>query len=307
MPLYAILSFVFVATAFVLFFIFYLFVPSKSVLEERIDALRASEEGGEVSSLLRPTPAGWQSFLARLGRRMPLRPHEYGRYRKTIVSAGYRREVLPIFIGAKIFLALLFAGVYFVFYGLPVENDPRMILLSVIILGIIGFLLPTYWLSNKVKKRRIQIFHDLPDVLDLMTVCVEAGLSMESAMLRISQDRQFAKSPLAQEMKICIQESRAGKPRHEALKDMADRIGESDVKAFSAMLIQTERLGTSLAESLRVHSDSLRIRRRQLAEERAAKTAIKLLFPLVFLLLPSMFVVIGVPAMIRIMRVFAEM
>ncbi|MBU2578388.1 type II secretion system F family protein, partial [Patescibacteria group bacterium] len=168
------------------------------------------------------------------------------------------------------------------------------------------FLIPSLWLSNKVKKRQLQIFHDLPDLLDLMTVCVEAGLSMDAAMIKVNEDQQFKKSPLASEMKIAIQETRAGKPRLEALRDMGERAKVDDLKDFAAMLIQTERLGTSLAQSLRVFSDSLRTVRRQRAEEAAAKTAVKLLFPLVFLIFPALLLVILGPGIIRIMKLFAE-
>jgi tight adherence protein C len=121
-------------------------------------------------------------------------------------------------------------------------------------------------------------------------------------MIRIAEDKQYSTSPLAKEMKQAVQETRAGKPRHESLKDMGQRTMEDDLKSFSAMLVQTERLGTSLADSLRIHSDSLRTKRRQMAEEQAAKTTVKLVFPLVFFLFPSMFVVVLVPALIRLTR-----
>jgi tight adherence protein C len=182
-----------------------------------------------------------------------------------------------------------------------------MLVLSSSFLAIVGFLIPSLWLSRKVKNRKLRIFYDLPDILDLMTVCVEAGLSIDAAMVRIAGDRQFENSPLAREMMTAVQETRAGKSRHEALRDMGERSMEDDLKAFSAMLVQTERLGTSLADSLRIHSDSLRTKRRQLAEEEAAKTSIKLLFPLVFLLLPALFVVLLIPALIRLTRFLGEL
>jgi tight adherence protein C len=158
-----------------------------------------------------------------------------------------------------------------------------------------------------MQKRQLRIFHDLPDLLDLMTVCVEAGLSMDASMIKVCEDQQFRKGPLAREINIAVQETRAGKPRLEALRDMGERTMVDDLKSFAAMLIQTEKLGTSLAQSLRVFSDSLRTIRRQRAEEAAAKTAVKLVFPLVFFIFPAILVVILGPGMLRISRFFTEM
>ena len=144
------------------------------------------------------------------------------------------------------------------------------------------------------------MFHSLPDVLDLLTVCVEAGLGLDASIIKISEEKQFSKHVLAHEFIIVSREIRAGKPRTDALRDLGERTGVEDIKALVALLIQTDRLGASLARSLRVHSDSLRTKRRQLAEEAAAKTTIKLVFPLALFIFPSLLVVLLGPAMIRI-------
>jgi tight adherence protein C len=193
------------------------------------------------------------------------------------------------------------------FYGIPVEKDMTMKVLTVVGLIIVGFLIPTFWLRRKVQKRQLSIFHDLPDLLDLMTVCVEAGLSMDAAMIKVYEDEQFQRSPLSRELRIATQETRAGKPRLEALRDMGERTMVEDLKAFAAMLIQTEKLGTSLAQALRVYSDSLRTIRRQIAEEAAAKTTIKLLFPLIIFIFPALLFVILGPSVIRVMRLFGSL
>jgi len=133
-----------------------------------------------------------------------------------------------------------------------------------------------------------------------MTVCVEAGLGMDAAIIKITEERQFSKHVLAQEFKIVSQEIRAGKPRAGALRDLGERTGVDDIRALVALLIQTERLGASLARSLRVHSDTLRTKRRQKAEEAAAKTTIKLIFPLAFFIFPALLVVLLGPAVIKI-------
>ncbi len=304
MQILALAALVFMGTALVLFVVMYAFIPRKSLLEERLESLSPTFE--EPSYLEKPlSPA--QRFLGRLGANVPLRPSEYGKYMKNLVAAGIRREMLPAFIGVKLLLLIALPGAYLFFYGLPLEEDLVVMVLISGILAILGYLLPSVWLGRQVKKRKLQIFHDLPDVLDLMTVCVEAGLSMDAAIIRISNDRQFMYSPLASELKVVTQETRAGKPREEALRDMGERTMVRDLKSFAAMLIQTERLGTSLAQSLRVHSDTLRTIRRQRAEEQAAKTSIKLLFPLVFLIMPALFVVMLMPALLRIAKFLAQM
>jgi tight adherence protein C len=199
-------------------------------------------------------------------------------------------------------LAAILPVVYLVFYGIPFEENSGLRILTAVAVAIAGFVLPSFWLSRRVKKRKLEFFHDLPEVLDLMTVCVEAGLSMDAAMIKICEDPHMQKSPLVGEMKVVLQEVRAGKPRFEALRDMGTRTMVEDLRSFAAMLIQTERLGTSLAQSLKVFSDQLRTIRMQKAQEEAAKTTIKLVIPLVFFILPALFVVMLLPAIIKIAK-----
>ncbi len=299
MPLTIIIVLVFVGVASLLGVILYLLVPKKTVLEERLEKLVPAT--GEISIFEQPPTMG-QKFLGRLGANIPLRPEEYGKYMRMLIAAGIKRQRLAVFMGTKILLAVALPVIYLVFYGIPFEEDNSMKLLCTAALAIAGFILPSFWLSRRVKQRQLQIFHDLPEVLDLMTVCVEAGLSMDAAMIKVCEDPNLKKSPLVDEMKIVLQEVRAGKARLEALRDMGERTMVEDLKAFSAMLIQTERLGTSLAQSLRVFSDTLRTIRMQKAQEEAAKTTIKLVFPLVFFILPALFVVMLLPALIKIAK-----
>jgi tight adherence protein C len=301
MPIIAVTLMVFVGTALVLFLLMYILMPGKTILKERIEGMAHEVE---PAYLERP-PSGFEKFLANLGGRVPLNPRDYGKYMKSLVAAGYRGEMIPVFLGTKLLLMAALPAAY-VFYGIQVGQELTMIMIAAAAIAIVGFLMPSYWLSRMVKRRQLRIFHDLPDVLDLLTVCVEAGLSMDAAIVRIAGDRQFSSSPLARELKLATQEVRAGKPREDALRDLGERTMLDDLKSFVAMLIQTERLGTSLADSLRVHSDSLRTVRRQKAEEAAAKTSIKLLFPLVFLIMPALFVVMLMPAILRLIKVFSE-
>jgi tight adherence protein C len=302
MPIFAVTLLVFVGTALVLFVLMYMFVPGKTILEERIEGMAHEVE---PAYLERP-PSGFEKFLANLGGRVPLNPRDYNKYMKSLVAAGFRGEMIPVFMGAKLLLMAALPAAY-VFYGIRVGQELMVLIVAAVALAIVGFLLPSYWLSKMVRRRQLRIFHDLPDVLDLLTVCVEAGLSMDAAIVRIVGDRQFRSSPLAIELRLASQETRAGKPREDALRDLGERTMLDDLKSFVAMLIQTERLGTSLADSLRVHSDSLRTIRRQKAEEAAAKTSIKLLFPLVFLIMPALFVVMLMPAILRMIEIFSEL
>ncbi len=166
-----------------------------------------------------------------------------------------------------------------------------------------GVLLPRIHLRARIRRRQEDIQDALPDALDLLVVCVEAGLGLNSAFIKIAEEFRLSSPFLSEEFDIVNREMVAGKPRIDALRALATRTGVEDVKALVAMLIQTERLGTSLSQSLRVHSDSLRTKRRQRAEEAAAKTTIKLVFPLVFCLFPALFIVILGPGAIQIFRI----
>ena len=190
-----------------------------------------------------------------------------------------------------------------VVYGNVTGVTNKSIFLMVLVAGIAGFLLPDFVLRRKIRKRQEEITDSLPDGLDLLVVCVEAGLGLNAAFVKITEEFKLSSPALSEEFDIVNREMVAGKPRQDALRALTERTGVEDVKSLVAMLVQTEKLGTSLAQSLRVHSDSLRMRRRQKAEEQAAKTTIKLIFPLVFLLFPAMFIVILGPGVIQVINI----
>jgi tight adherence protein C len=164
-----------------------------------------------------------------------------------------------------------------------------------------GFWLPNYWLNYKIHQRKEEIILGLRDAVDLLVICVEAGLSLNVALIKLAQEERLTSPALRKELWRVVQEIRAGKPRAEALKAMSERTDIKEVRSLVAMLIQTEKLGTSLAQSLRVYADSLRVKRRQKAEEAAAESVVKIIFPLVFFILPALFVVVLGPAVIQIM------
>ncbi|MBP2669324.1 MAG: tadC [Deltaproteobacteria bacterium] len=224
-------------------------------------------------------------------------------HRLLLIQAGYRSATADRVYGmtriaAPLLLpAALFAG------GMAIGMPDKTLFLIAIAGAAAGLSLPAAFLRSKARKRQEAITDALPDALDLLTVCVEAGLGINSAFLRIAEEFLLSSPTLSEEFDVVNREMVAGKPRMDALRALADRTGVEDVKSLVAMLIQTERLGTSLAKSLRVHSDSLRVRRRQRAEEAAAKTTIKLVFPLVFLLFPALFIVILGPGVLQILHV----
>lgn len=291
-----------IAVALLTACILYPLLTRRTVVQQRLDSL-AVKEPARPSVITKRTP--WQNFLANLGGTLKIAPKEQSKYTKMIVAAGIRKESVAIFLGAKVFLACALPAAYILIYALPKGTLLKFdSLLHVAALAICGFLLPSYWLYHKVESRKTEIFHTLPDILDLLTVCVEAGLGIDAALLRACENPMFKGNPLAEELKIATMETRAGKPRADALRDMAERTMVDDVKSFATMLVQTERFGTSLSLALRVHSDSLRTKRRQIAEEAAAKTAIKILFPLAFFIFPALLVVLVGPAAFKILAIF---
>lgn len=240
-----------------------------------IGRLSAPEEGFEKSSLrLRFVHAGLRSANA---------PTAFFGL-KTVLTIG-----LPV---AGV-VALSLAG------SMPRGNNLAFV---VLLLASVGYYGPNLVLAHMVAARQREIFESFPDALDLLTVCVEAGLGTEAAILRVAEDLQLNGPALADELRLVNLELRAGGERERALRNLAIRTGVEEVEGFVTMLLQAERFGTSIAESLRVHADMLRTRRRQRAEEAAAKIALKLLFPLIFCIFPSLLVVLMGPAMIQIYR-----
>ena len=182
-------------------------------------------------------------------------------------------------------------------YRVKTERENRAIM-GLSMGGVVGYMVPTLWLRATIRKNQRELNFSLPDALDLMVVCVEAGLTIDAAMQRVGQELAIAHPRLSRELAITHMETRVGLSRSEALRNLGQRTGAAAVQSLVAMLIQADRFGTSIAESLRVQADTLRTRRRQRAEERAAKIAVKLLFPLIFFIFPSLMVVLlGSPAL----------
>lgn len=275
---------------------------TRSAIKERLARLMPTEEQRPV--LITP-PKEWQMFLAGLGRKLRMNQDELFKYRDLLIAAGFRKESLYVFLGSKVLLAAALPAAYLFLIALPHGNlaDRRTILLA-IMCAIGGFMLPTIWLRRRVENRKTEIFHTLPDVLDLLTVSVEAGLNLDAALVKTAENFQHESNALIEEIQTVTLEMRAGKPRAEALKGLAERTMVDDLRSFVTMLVQTEKFGTSLGKTLRTYSDSMRTKRKQVAEEAGAKTAVKMLFPLTFFIFPALMVVILVPAFFRIMSFF---
>ena len=215
-------------------------------------------------------------------------------------SAGFRDpSAVKIFYGSKVLTPLLL-GLLALVTGVGAMS-PFFVYVLAFALGFLG---PDFWLTRRIKTRQGRIRRGLPDVLDLLVICIEAGLSLDQATARSSVELKLAQPELCDELGIVVLEQRAGRPRGEAWKHLADRTDVDAVRNLTTMLIQAEQFGTSIAKTLRVHGDTLRTQRVQAVEEAAAKTTIKLLFPLVFFIFPTLFLVALGPAVISIMENF---
>ena len=243
-----------------------------------------------VVSLTRP--------LAKLS--VPEEGWEESPIRIRFINAGWRKSTAPaLFYAAKTGLTLLLPILMY----LLLRHGDHNLFLWVVAAAAAGYYLPDLWLKHCLKERQREVFETFPDALDLMTVCVEAGLAMDAALARVAQEIGLKSMILAEELQLVTLELRAGSAKDKDLRNLALRTGVEDVDALVTLLIQAERFGTSIAASLRVQSDQLRTKRRQRAEETAAKIALKLLFPLIFFIFPSLMVVLMGPAILQIYRV----
>ena len=217
-----------------------------------------------------------------------------------LVMAGFRRpEAISALRAAKVAAIAVLMGLVYV-TGLYKTSDYPIVHFVVAIVA--GFILPDMWVSRQIQNRQEVLRLALPDALDLLVICMEAGLGLDQALLYVSQELRLAHPELCEELDIVNAEMHVGKSRIDALRSLAKRTGVEDLQALVATLVQTDRFGTSVAQSLRVHSDELRTKRRQRAEEMAAKTTVKMVIPLVFFIFPALFVVILGPAVITMIH-----
>ena len=279
-------------------------VLGASPLRQRLDAAGIGVDapaGGPAPWLEKMVAAA--APVAKLS--LPEEDAENSVLRVRFMNAGYRQASAPIiFFAAKTVLALGLPLA--VFFGVSIAStgsSTTTILLYTLGAATLGYYLPNFVLKRMTKNRQREIFENFPDALDLMTICVEAGLGMDAALARVAGEISLKSDVLSDELNLVTLELRAGSSKEKALRGLATRTGVEDVDSLVTMLIQAERFGTSIAASLRVQSEQLRTKRRQRAEEMAAKIALKLLFPLIFFIFPSLLVVLMGPAFIQIYRV----
>ncbi|WP_332876043.1 type II secretion system F family protein [Massilia sp. S19_KUP03_FR1] len=299
---FAFLSIVFVVIVSLAALGVWLFAPD--VLRGRLQRFLGRKT--EAPALQEP---GWVERVARLAQPLtklsvPEEGWEKSALRTRFMNAGWRNPVAPtLYFASKTALALGIPAVIallLAFTHLPLPG--LQMLLIFLASAAFGYYLPNVVLHRIATRRQRDIFETLPDALDLLTVCVEAGLSLERAMVKVAAEIQIRSVPLAHELQLVLMEMRAGFTKEKALRNFALRVGIDDIDALVAMLIQSERFGTSMGDSLRVHSDNLRHKRRVMAEECAAKIGLKLLFPLIFCIFPTLLMVLLGPAGIQISR-----
>jgi tight adherence protein C len=287
---------------------YWLWIRPGSPVEERLREINpriGDELGGQGVSTL---------FVERVAKQVDKigptpSPRNVRRLRRRLMMAGfYDENAVMIYRVTRLGCVLLFPVITFfsmtAIFRRPVDFTTVG---STLLAVLYGLFLPSFTLSRMVSNRQGRITRALPDALDLMVVCVEAGLGLNAALQRVGREMELVEKDLSQELGITNREIRAGKARDEALRNLGDRTGVADLKSLVAMLVQTDRFGTSIAESLRVFADSMRTKRRQRAEEQVAKAAIKLIFPLLLFIFPALLIVLMGPAIIKMGELFGMM
>jgi len=270
--------------------------PERKRLHHVAAVGRGAVSSGATALTDRPHPV-----IERIASFVPKSPSDMNRLRRRLMRAGYHSlAAAAVFSVAEIVCPLLAGLPVLIFFG-----GWRGILFG-LLAAMIGFLLPGVVLGRLIERRRQAISNGLPDVLDLLIVCLEAGCSLDQAIVRATEELSLAHPALSDELKMLTTETRAGKPRIEAFKNLEARTKNEDVKSLVAMLVQTDRFGTSVSQALRTFAEVSRTKRRQRAEERAAKIGVKMVFPLVLCLFPALYVVTLGPAAIMIVRFLGQ-
>jgi tight adherence protein C len=285
-------------------------VPSTQTrtLRRRLEELRSGEAGFHELQDRRRRQANrerLETLLEAVGEKMGgAEGHRRQTMRNLLRWAGYRRpNALLLYMASRLVLAgLLAVGGLLLAAVLPMSDLQRLV--TVAFAALLGWMLPLLYVNRRKKRRQRLLQKALPDALDLLVVCVEAGLGLNQALQRVAHEMDRVSPTMGDELLLVTLEIRAGTPRDEALRNLAARTGLDDIQALTSMLIQTDRFGTSIAQALRVHADSLRDKRRQMAEEAAAKVSIKMLFPLVFFVFPAIFIVLLGPSVFRFRDLF---
>lgn len=305
-PIYA---FVFLGLLFAIggtIFIFWNFVVHKSA-DKRLKRMVIADRvnSGETFSALDRLANSFKEILTPLARySAPGGAWETSPLRLKLLAAGYRKPSAPlVYFGAKTLLTLLIPAIFLIVASIAgLHRNPREMMAIILLLAIIGYFLPGYILSHLVTRRHRELFDNFPDALDLMRICVEAGLGLDVAISRVGDEMRIRSKALSDEFNLVGLEQRAGSSRQMALQNLSMRVGLPDIDSLVSTLIQAERFGTSIGESLRVHSENLRLTRKLRAEEMANKIPVKMLLPLTLCIFPLLFFMILGPVIVQIRR-----
>ena len=279
------------------------------VVRQRLDRIRTGDVSREAEARRQRTERreALQGMLEALADRM--RREESPRYRgmrSQLLQAGYRgTNVVGIYLAVRVLL-MAGLGVVGLLMAALFVPDASLRLVAIVFFGLLGWMLPFMVLKRKIAARKRELQRGLADALDIMVVCVEAGLGVNQALIRVAEEMDRVNPAISDELTMVTLEMRAGTPRSDALKNMAARTENDDIRSWANMMIQTDRFGTSIADSLRIHSETLRDKRHQRAQEAAAKLSVKMIIPLVLFVFPAMFIVILGPVMIIMIQTFAD-
>jgi tight adherence protein C len=294
----------FVILAFVVIFLLIasggLLLFYREAMLQRVAAVITPRTGStSLRGAMQKTGFTLGGVVERFERVVPRSSQEVSVVGQRLIRAGYRNEsALRLFYGAKVLTPLLFClltllsgfGSFFTYAAM---------------LGL-GFLAPDFWLGRRIKQRQAKIRRGLPDALDLLVVCIEAGLSIDQATMRTAEELAWSQPAISDELGVVVLEQHAGRARSDAWKHLAERTAVPSIRNLVSVLVQSEQFGTSVAKTLRIHADTLRTQRRQQVEEQAAKTTVKLVFPLVLFIFPSLFLVTLGPALIVMSESFQK-
>jgi tight adherence protein C len=269
---------------------------------ERLGSEAVVDIGAHIDLTSQPTGNAVVKIFQLIGEHVPISPQDVSLRRRFLIAAGFRSDLaVRVFYGIKVVLCITLFAAAFVFRN-QVSTVPMMRIMLLIGGAGMGFFIPNIMLEKMMDKRQERLRLSLPDALDLLVVSVEAGLGLDQAMLNVSRELITAHKELSEELRMVMLEMRAGKRRIDALRNLAERTGEAELRKLVAILVQTDRFGTSIADSLRTHSDFMRVRRKQQAEERAGKVGVKLVFPIFFFILPAMLIVAAGPGILQLFK-----
>ena len=289
----------FLATVLILVALVYAFSPGESRVAARLEQLKQPAVRVQEEKFAEKHKERARDLLAKVGSLLPAAAGaRANRSQIMMLRAGYRSSEATLAVQGMKILTPIALVVFVLITGIYKANPFLILLLA----GLLGFMLPETWLLWRIKNRQNRLRLALPDGLDLLVICVEVGLGLDQSLLRVAQELRIVHPELSEELQMVNLEMRVGKTRLDALRELARRTGLEELKSLVAMLIQTERFGTSIAQSLRIHSDDLRTRRRQRAEEMSAKTTVKMVPALVLFIFPALMVVILGPAVIALIR-----